>query len=168
MIIRGEDSEDREEQQAIHSVNEAAFGRRDEADLVDALRTEGVVLAALVAVLDERIVGHILFSRMSIETTDGSVPAAALAPMAVTPEYQRRGVGTRLIRDGLELLHASGEQIVIVVGHPNYYPRFGFSSEKARLLESPFPPEAFMAMELRPDSLRGIHGKVRYSAAFGL
>jgi putative acetyltransferase len=166
VIIRGENTENSEERSVIYSINEVAFGSRDEADLVDNLRTEGVVLVSLVAEMQERIVGHILFSRMSIETAGGSVPAAALAPMAVLPEHQRRGIGGRLIRHGLNLLHEQGERIVLVVGHPNYYPRFGFSSEKALSLESPFPPGAFMAMELSPGALEGVRGKVRYPAAF--
>jgi putative acetyltransferase len=152
----------------VHSINTAAFGRTDEADLVDSLRAEGVVLASLVAWLEQRIVGHILFSRMSIETATGSIPAAALAPVAVLPEYQHQGIGGRLIGSGLELLRARGERIVIVLGHPDYYPRFGFSIENARSLESPFPPAAFMAKELIPGALDGIRGKVRYPAAFGL
>jgi putative acetyltransferase len=166
VIVRNENTEDVEERSAIHSINEAAFGSQNEADLVDTLRTEGVVLVSLVAEIQERIVGHILFSRMSIETTAGSVPAAALAPMAVLPEHQRRGIGGQLIRHGLNLLRERGEHIVIVVGHPDYYPRFGFSSEKALSLESPFPQDAFMAMELSPGSLEAVRGRVRYPAAF--
>jgi putative acetyltransferase len=88
--------------------------------------------------------------------------------MAVLPGHQRRGIGERLIRHGLNLLRGRGEQIVIVLGHPDYYPRFGFSSQRARSLASPFPPEALMAMELRPGALDGIRGKVRYPGAFGL
>jgi len=152
----------------VHSINEAAFGRPDEAALVDSLRTEGAVLLSVVAELEKHAVGHILFSRMWIETVDGMVPAVALAPMAVLPEYQRQGIGSRLVRHGLDLLRGRGEHIVIVLGHPGYYPRFGFSTEKARALESPFPPDAFMAMELSPGALAGIRGKVRYPAAFGL
>lgn len=167
LIVRCETTE-REEWLVVHSINEAAFGRPDEANLVDSLRSEGVMLASVVAELEKRIVGHILFSRMSIETDDGSIPAAALAPMAVLPELQRQGIGGRLIRHGLDLLRRRGEHIVIVLGHPDYYPRFGFSSGKARSLESPFPPDAFMAMELSPGALDGIRGKVRYPAAFGL
>jgi putative acetyltransferase len=166
VIVRGENAEDSEERSVIHSINKAAFGSHDEADLVDELRIEGVVLVALVAEIQQQIVGHILFSRMSIETTDGSVPATALAPMAVLPEHQRQGIGGRLVRYGLHLLRERGEQIVIVVGHPNYYPRFGFSSETARSLESPFPQDAFMAMELSPGALEGVRGRVRYPAAF--
>jgi putative acetyltransferase len=167
LIVRCETTE-REEWLVVHSINEAAFGRPYEANLVDNLRSEGVMLASVVAELEKRIVGHILFSRMSIETDGGSIPAAALAPMAVLPELQRQGIGGRLIRHGLDLLRRRGEHIVIVLGHPDYYPRFGFSSGKARSLESPFPPDAFMAMELSPGALDGIRGKVRYPAAFGL
>jgi putative acetyltransferase len=163
IIVRAENSEERS---AIHAINEAAFGSQDEADLVDELRTEGAVLLSLVAEMQERIVGHILFSRMSIETAHRPVPAAALAPMAVLPEHQRRGIGGRLIHHGLNLLREQGEQIVIVLGHPNYYPRFGFSSGKAFSLESPFPQDAFMAMELSPGALEGVRGTVRYPAAF--
>ena len=92
----------------------------------------------------------------------------ALAPMAVLPEYQRRGIGQRLVRQGLSLLSCQGERIVIVVGHPGYYPRFGFSSEMTRSIESHFPPEAFMAFEISPGALRGVRGRVRYPEAFGL
>jgi putative acetyltransferase len=139
VIVRGENGENAEERSLIRSINEAAFGGSEEADLVDQLRTERDALLSLVAELKKRIVGHILFSRMWIETPRGLVPAVALAPMAVLPEYQRRGIGGRLIRYGLDLLRGRGEEIVIVVGHPDYYPRFGFSSEKVRSLESPFP-----------------------------
>jgi putative acetyltransferase len=168
LIVRREDSADTRERRAVRSIHEAAFGRPEEADLVDNLRSEGTVLLSLVAELEQQITGHILFSRMSIATSTGPVPAAALAPVAVHPEYQRRGIGAQLIRRGLDLLRAQGERIVIVLGHPDYYSRFGFSSEKARYLESPFPPEAFMAIELGPGALEGVRGKVSYPAAFGL
>ena len=168
VLLRPESPEDERE---IYLINQAAFGRPDEADLVDGLRAEGVVLASLVAEErdeEQRILAHILFTRMSIETSAGCVAAVALAPMAVLPERQRQGIGGKLIRCGLDLLSERGERIVIVLGHPDYYPRFGFSREKARLLESPFPPEAYMALELQPGALDGVRGKVRYAAAFGL
>jgi putative acetyltransferase len=167
LIIRGEEHETRE-RSSVHSVHEAAFGRPDEADLVDRLRTEDAILLSLVAELDNRIVAHILFVRMWIETASDSISAVALAPMSVLPEYQRQGIGGRLIRHGLDLLRRQGERIVIVLGHQDYYPRFGFSTEKARSLKSSFPPEAFMAIELSPGALDRVHGKVRYPAAFGL
>jgi putative acetyltransferase len=165
VVIRCENEEERS---AVRSVNSAAFGHLDEADLVDRLQHEGVVLLSLVAVVGRQIVGHILFSRMWIDTANGPIPAVALAPMAVLPGNQRQGVGGRLIRSGLDWLQERGEQIVIVLGHTDYYPRFGFSTEKARTLGSPFPPYAFMAIELSVNALGGICGTVRYPTAFGL
>jgi putative acetyltransferase len=165
IIVRRETAK---EHGAIRSVNEAAFGRADEADLIDRLRTEGAVLASFVADSGGHIVGHLLFSRMMIETASGSVAAVALAPVAVMPDRQRQGVGGHLIRHGLDWLRGRGETIVLVVGHPEYYPRFGFSSDRARAIASPFPPEAFMALELVPAALDGIRGEVRYPSAFGL
>jgi putative acetyltransferase len=159
--IREERAEDRA---AIRAINQAAFGRPDEADLIDALREEGAVLASFVAERDAQIVGHILFSRMWI----GAIPAAALAPMAVSPDRQRSGVGSALVRHGLEFLRQTGERIVIVLGHREYYPRFGFSSQMARALDHPFPPGALMALELVPGSLDGMQGRVRYAKAFEL
>jgi len=166
--IRAEDAGSRHERASIRAVNTAGFGRSDEADLVDNLRANRYALASLVAELDGDIVGHIMFSRMSIQSSRGFIPAAALAPIAVLPEYQRRGIGSVLIRRGLEFLRAAGESIVIVLGHPDYYPRFGFSPEKARQLLSPFPPEAFMALELTPGALDGISGSVVYPPPFGI
>ncbi|HWE51977.1 MAG TPA: N-acetyltransferase [Bryobacteraceae bacterium] len=152
----------------IRKVNEAAFGRPDEANLIDDLVAEDAVLLSLVAEVDDQIIGHILFSRMAIETPGESLPAVSLAPMAVMPEHQRREVGSELVRHGLRMLKTRGERIVIVLGHEHYYPRFGFSPEKARDLASPFPPEAYMALELTEGALDGVRGAVCYAAAFGL
>jgi putative acetyltransferase len=157
-----------EDYAAIRHVNERAFNRPDEADLIDRLRAEGVVLASFVAQDDGQIAGHILFSRISIKTATESLPAVALAPVAVLPSLQRQSIGGELIRHGLDWLRAQGEQIVLVLGHPDYYPRFGFSTAKASLIESPFNPESFMALELKPNALDGIRGKVLYPHAFGL
>jgi len=167
-IVRPENTADGAERSTIHAVNSAAFGRPDEADLVDALRAEGAVLLSLVAEREGQVVGHILFSRMWIETAAGEVPAVSLAPMVVLPAHQRRGIGERLVRHGLDLLRERGERIVVVLGHPGYYPRFGFSAGQAGALESPFRREAFMALELTPGALNGICGKVKYPAAFGV
>ncbi len=171
-MIRDDNCAVRQEQSgdasAVRAVNEAAFGRPDEADLIEGLRAESVVLLSLVAEHGERLVGHILFSRMWIDTPGGAIDAVSLAPMAVLPEFRRCGVGGRLIRAGLDLLRERGERIVIVLGHPGYYPRFGFTTELARSLESPFPAEAFMALELKPGALDAVQGTVRYASAFGL
>ena len=165
LIVRGEHPEDRT---SIRFVHEKAFARRDEADLVDGLRNQGGVLASFIAEIERRIVGHVLYSRMSIETADMPVPAVALAPVAVLPEMQGQGVGTQMIRHGLECLRGAGEQIVIVLGNSKYYARFGFSTSKARSLTSPFPSESLMALEFKPGILDDLHGEVRYPDAFGL
>jgi|SRR5579871_592482 len=156
------------ERSEIHAVIEAAFGGSDEADLVDQLRPSEYSILSLLAELDGRVIGHILFSRMWIDTSAGRVSAVALAPVAVRPDHQREGIGSLLIERGLDLMRARGEEIAIVVGHPEYYPRFGFSTEKARFLRSPFPGEAFMALELREGALQGIEGSVVYPPAFGI
>ena len=165
IAIRPETPEDRP---LVYSINQVAFGRSDEADLVDRLRLEGVVLLSLVALIQKQIVGHVLFSRMWIESTAGRIPAVALAPTAVLPEHQRHGIGSALVHCGLEWLQRPGERIVVVLGDPRYYSRFGFLSEKAKSLESPFKGPSFMALELTPHALQGVRGRVIYAAAFGL
>jgi putative acetyltransferase len=165
VVIRHEALADARE---IRQVNEAAFGGAEEADLIESLRSEGLVLSSIVAESDGQVVGHILFSRMWIDAPTGPVSVVALAPMAVVPRYQRLGIGGNLIRFGLDTLRGLGERIVIVVGHAEYYPRFGFSSGLAASLESPFSRDVFMALELSSGALAGISGRVRYPAAFGI
>jgi putative acetyltransferase len=152
---------------SIRLVNRAAFGTNAEADLVDALRSGGHVEVSLVAEVDGRMVGHILFSRVSIVTDSGTVDALSLAPMAVMPGHQRQGIGTRLVEAGLDACREQGHRIVLVLGHPEFYRRFGFSSALARNLESPFGSgEAWMALELVRGTLAGIRGRVEYPAPF--
>ena len=151
---------------AIRHVNHLAFGGDGESRLVDALRASGHVRLSLVAVCNERVVGHILFSQMWIDGEGRSFDALALAPVAVLPEHQRQGVGSALVRRGLELCAEAGHRIVLVVGHPEYYPRFGFVREPARRLSSPYQGEAFMALELAPGALAGVTGAVRYPSPF--
>lgn len=165
--VRIENIADPAERHAVRLIHETAFGGVEEADLVDQLR-RAYSLISLVAERDSGIVGHALFSRMWIQTSTGRVSAVALAPVAVRPECQRRGIGQRLIKDGLTMLMQRDERIVIVVGHPSYYPRFGFSSDMAAKLESPFPREAFMALELVEGALDGVQGVVVYPPPFGL
>lgn len=165
VLVRAERTADR---RAVRTVHEIAFGRGDEAALVENLHIEGAVIVSLVAELNSRVAGHILFSRCWIDTASGPVAEAALAPVAVLPEVQRRGIGHALIRRGLDQLRDLGESAVIVLGHPDYYPRFGFSKDKTKLIESPFPAEVFMGLEIESGALNGIKGRIRYANAFGL
>jgi putative acetyltransferase len=163
-IIRPETAADFD---AIRGVNRLAFGQDSEARLVDALRDGGYVRASLVAERDGQVVGHILFSDLPIITDTGTIPALALAPMAVLPEFQNQGIGSALVRTGLAHCQEQGHRIVIVLGHPNFYPRFGFSAKLAESLSSPFGGgEAWMALELVPESLSGVAGRVEYPPPF--
>lgn len=153
---------------AVREVNRLAFGRDDEANLVDALRAGQYTRLSLVAEQDGTVVGHMLFSRLPIETSGGVVEALALAPMAVMPGHQRQGVGSQLIRGGLAMCRERGHRVVVVLGHAEYYPRFGFSAALAERLRSPFPGPHFMALELVPGALAGVEGEVRYSPPFGI
>jgi putative acetyltransferase len=167
ITIRKETPADRA---AIFEVNLRAFGQPGEATLVDALRRDGDFIPALslVAERDGTVVGHILFPPVTIESKTGSVPALALAPMAVLPELQRHGIGSLLVREGLAACRRLGHRIVIIVGHPEYYQRFGFTPARVKGIEAPFPvpDEAFMVLALTEGSLEGVHGTVRYPPAF--
>ena len=163
--IRTESTHDH---QHIRDVHRQAFGRDDEGRLVDSLRDGGNSRLSLIAVENGHVVGHILFCELAIVTDRGSVSALALAPLAVVPEYQRRGLGSMLVREGLRLCGDSGHRIVIVLGHPEFYPRFGFSAKLAEPLRSPYAGPAFMALELEPGALKGIAGDVRYPPPFEL
>jgi putative acetyltransferase len=161
VLIRSERPDDIE---GIREVNREAFRGDEEADLVDRLRDNGDVVLSLVAIEGDRVIGHILFSRLRI----GETNALALAPMAVKPAHQRRGVGSTLVRRGLASCRTEGETIVVVVGHPEYYPRFGFSADLAKPLDAPFSGLAFMALELQPGALMNARGRVTYARAFRL
>jgi putative acetyltransferase len=115
---------------AIHHVKTLTFGQPQEADLVDALRRHGGLTISLVAVPDGRIVGHIAFSPVTIASDTATIAALGLAPMAVLPEYQRRGIGSQLVEAGLTACRDTSYDVVVVLGHPHYYPRFGFTSAK--------------------------------------
>jgi putative acetyltransferase len=153
---------------AIALLNRAAFGGEAEGELIFRLREEDLRLVELVAIDRGELVGHILFSRLAVEIDGRTIKAASLAPMAVRADRRREGIGSELIREGLKALRARGYEAVIVLGHPQYYPRFGFSAALARKLTAPFKGEAFMAMELTPGSLAGHVGSVSYPAAFSL
>jgi putative acetyltransferase len=151
---------------AIAAVNRAAFGRDAEARLVDALRDAQVTIASIVALDGPQIVGHALFSTVWIESDADSAAIASLAPIAVLPAWQRLGIGTSLIRAGLEACRRGGSGAVIVVGHSAYYPRFGFTAAAVSHLDSPYGGDAFMGLDLQPGFLAGRRGTVRYPEAF--
>ncbi len=151
---------------AIRQVNRRAFGREAEGRLVDALREGGYARLSLVAVVAEQIVGHIFFSVLPLLGEHEVLRAVALAPIAVLPEFQNLGIGSALVREGLRTCRAQGHPAVVVLGHPDFYPRFGFSADRARCLESPFTGEAFMALELIPGILGDANHRVEYPPPF--
>jgi len=155
---------------AIYDVNLRAFGQPAEAQMVDKLRRDGDSIPELspVAVDQGRIVGHILFPPVTIASPEGDIAALALAPMAVLPELQGRGIGSLLVREGLAACRRLGHHIVVVVGHPAYYPKFGFFPAREQGIEVPFPvpDEAFWVTALVEGALKGVHGTVRYPHAF--
>lgn len=163
--VRAEKDQDHE---AVRRVNRLAFGQDGEARLVDALRAGGFAPVSLVAEISALVVGHIMFSDLKIATDKGDLPALALAPMAVQPEIQRQGIGSILVRRGLEVCREQGHHIVLVLGHADFYPRFGFSAKLAERLESPYGSgPSHMAIELVSGALDGVSGKLVYSPPFG-
>ncbi len=152
---------------AIRAVVRHAFGQADEANLVENLRADGDVLFELVAADQSAIQGHILYTRLSIDRGGETLAAAALAPVSVLPAFQRSGLGKALIEAGNGRCAALGLKAILVLGHPDYYPRFGFSARQAEALDAPFSGPSFMALELEPGCLK-MGGRVRYAAAFGV
>lgn len=164
-MIRAERPEDRE---AVHRLNQEAFGQPDEAELVDALRAAGhhVPELCLVAVSGEgELIGHIFFSEARL---DSGPAVLALAPMAVLPGRQRQGVGSELVRESLRRAAETDYPLVVVLGHPDYYPRFGFEPGAEHGVECPYevPSEAWMVHRL-PAYRREASGLVIYPAPFG-
>ena len=164
VLVRAERPEDFAAARAVHK---AAFAPSEvEAPLVDALRSAGETVPelCLVAVQDEQVVGHIVYSRVRLESGH---EALALAPMAVAPDRQRAGIGTLLVNDSLNRARETEYPLVIVVGHPEYYPRFGFEPAADLGLAAPWeiPPPAWMALRL-PSYSPEARGMVEYAAAF--
>jgi putative acetyltransferase len=116
----------------VYAVTVAAFGQEDEAKLIVALAQEEAIVLALVARVEGRVAGAVVFSRVRLETPDGVAQGIALAPLAVAPALQRQGIGSSLVREGLGRLAAAGERVALVVGSPSYYGRFGSPSRPRR------------------------------------
>ncbi|MCI0663834.1 MAG: N-acetyltransferase [Acidobacteria bacterium] len=152
---------------AIHHVNEQAFKGNAEAELVDRLRAEKKLVISLVAVANGNVVGHIAFSRVEIDSSF-QVSGIGLAPLAVQPGMQNLGIGSQLVNAGLEMCRDLRFDYVVVLGHPSYYPRFGFTPASRfgiRCIWS-VADEVFMALELRPGALQGVTGIVNYDPLF--
>ena len=152
---------------AVRDVNQQAFAGPVEARIVDALRGSSGSIS-LVATVDERVVGHILFTPVAIEPRPADIRVAGLGPMSVRPDLQRLGVGSELVRVGLQTCRRHNYSAVVVVGHPEYYPRFGFRPADTWGLTyvDPVPREVFMATELEPGALAGCAGIVRFRPEF--
>lgn len=159
---------------AIHRVVAAAFERHDEADLVDRLRENGRAVLSAVAVTapgdgapSGQIVGHILFSPLTIADHPTLSAALALAPLSVLPTWQNTGVGTALTNFALSACRQAGHRTVFVLGHPGYYPRFGFRCDLAAGFACPYAGEHFMGLELVPGALAVRGGRIIYPPEFG-
>ncbi|MEX0938601.1 MAG: N-acetyltransferase [Pirellulales bacterium] len=150
----------------VAELHQTAFRRDQERWLVDTLREEGWAKLSLVAEIRQDIVGHILFSEVAIVEESRRIAALSLAPVAVEPRWQRQGIGSALIREGLERAARAGHRIVVVLGEPAYYGRFGFSAALAAPLRSKYAGEFFQAKELVPRALAGVSGEVVYPPPF--
>ncbi len=164
-LIRAEQPGDFE---PVHALLKASFGREAEARLVDRLRASGKIATALVAEEKERILGHVAFSKIVVDTEAGEVGALVLAPLAVEPAFQRLGIGSALVSAGLERCRLERQTRVFVLGDPVYYARFGFVPAARFGLKCPFPVrnDAFMAIELEPGAFAKVSGTVRYGHEF--
>jgi len=166
MIYRPEQPSDID---AIQAVNQAAFPTEAEARLVDALRDSGRLIISLVAEETGKIVGHIGFSPVTLSTAPDNTSGIGLAPLAVLPDRQRRGIGSQLVKAGLEACKQAGFTYVIVLGDPGYYGQFGFSRASSYGLGNEYGVEdEFMVLALQPGRIPVAQGTIRYAPEFAL
>ena len=168
IAIRHEQAQDL---QAIHALEAATFGRRAEADLVDRLRAEGALWLSQVALIDKRIVGHAAYSLVEVSHQSEKWTFPALGPIAVAPAHQRQGIGSALIRAGIEIVADAGYGLLFLVGHPGYYARFGFQAAQplgfsCDWVEPGGAHEHFMALVLDHSLIGCVRGHMRYHPAF--
>ena len=166
MNIRIEKSTDVDK---IWNINAEAFETEAETNLVNALRDSGVSYISLVAEKDNELVGHILFTPVELVGDDTGLKLMGLAPMSVVPKVQNRGIGSVLVEAGIEQCVSKGFDAIAVLGHPEYYPKFGFVPSVKYDIKSEYdvPDEAFMMLELTKGSLQGKQGSIKYHEAFG-
>lgn len=166
ITVRPEGPEDITE---VRRINIKAFDQTAEADIVDSIRQDCPDALSLIAEIEGRIVGHIFFAPALIGNGDKVIGGMGLAPMAVLPEYQRKGIGTKLVDHGLRILRNRSCPFVIVLGHPDYYPRFGFevvSKYRITCQWDGVPDEAFMVIILDKDAMKNVSGVARYRNEF--
>jgi len=165
VIIRQERQEDIA---SIHQVNARAFSSIGEAHLVDKLRSRHQIILSLVAIEDEQIVGHILFTPVTLSGNEKEYTGVGIGPLAVLPKFQKQGIGTLLVKTGLEQCQQKGYEFVVVLGDPGYYSRFGFVSTSRYhiLCEYDVPVAAFMAIALQEGALKKRPGVVKYQPEF--
>jgi len=164
-MIREEQPQDKD---AVHKVHVCAFGGEVEADLVDKLRQNCGDLLSIVAMDQSKVVGHILFSPAVIESRERTIQGMSLAPVSVLPEYQLQGIGSELIRTGTAMLKDRQCPFIIVLGHPGYYPRFGFEPASRHAIHSEWriSDETFMILVLNKSEMQGISGVAKYRPEF--
>lgn len=169
VIIRTETAADYE---AVHQVNVLAFGdREDEALLVEKIRrSEGFIPElSIVAERDQEIVGHLLLSKAMLQDGENTYDVIALAPIAVKPDVQKQGIGKQLILEGIERCKALGYPFIFLIGHPEYYPKFGFKPARAYgfdLKQFEVPDDVFMVCELKEGELQKNKGELIYPKSF--
>lgn len=149
---------------AVRDLNQRAFEEDQEANIVDALRSNRAAWLSLVATLDERVIGHIMYSPLEV----GQLTGAGLGPMAVLPEHQRQGVGSRLVEAGHRHLKEAGCPFIIVVGHADYYPRFGFRPARPLGITCAWevPDNVFLLLALDPGKMQAVSGLAKYRHEF--
>jgi len=164
--IREETKNDYDE---IRLVNNIAFGQTTEGMIVDKLRDSSKEILSLVAAKNDKIIGHILFSPAHIDTNSETIKGIALGPMSVLPEFQNKGIGTMLVKEGLRLIKEMSYPFVVVLGHKKYYPRFGFEPASIYNLKCPWegvPDEAFMVLLFNDAAIKNINGTIKYRDEF--
>jgi len=152
----------------IKEINDLAFGQEQESKIIDSLRKNCNNLLSIVGVDDGKVVGHIMFSPVIIDASEKPVWGMGLGPMAVLPEYQRKGIGSALVKEGISILRDRNCPFIILVGHPEYYPRFGFKKSSLYGIKCQWevPEEAFMILVLDESAMSGVSGTAKYRDEF--
>lgn len=165
MSIRNEKPEDIDR---IRHINVEAFGSDTEADLVNTLRDSASPYISLVYDRNSQPVGHVMFTPVELACDTAGIQIIALAPLAVSPRFQNKGIGSLLVNAGIQRCKAESYDATVVLGHPEFYPRFGFVPSGKYGIKSEYdvPHEVFMILELTKNVLQGIHGTIIYHDAF--